>query len=76
MLQLCAEKDQSDRDKWEIIQKARHAAEQAVFLQTQSEGREQHIQQLETELTEVHTKQLTFLNLRSSSHELTEVHTK
>ena len=48
-----ADKDQSEREKWEIIQKARNAAEQAVFLQTQSEEREQHIQKLETELSEV-----------------------
>ncbi|KAL4221609.1 hypothetical protein ACF0H5_019866 [Mactra antiquata] len=51
--QLCVEKDQCDREKWEIIQKARHAAEQAVFLQTQSEGKQQHIQKLETELLEL-----------------------
>lgn len=50
-----AEKDQYDREKWEIIQKARHAAEQAVFLQTQSESREQHIAKLEIELSEVLT---------------------
>ncbi|XP_053379298.1 kazrin-like isoform X2 [Mercenaria mercenaria] len=50
--QLCAEKEHCDREKWEIIQKARHAAEQAVFLQTHSEEREKHIQKLELELTE------------------------
>lgn len=58
-LQLVAEKDQCDREKWEIIQKARHAAEQAVYLQTQSESREQHISKLETELSEVGKGKLT-----------------
>ncbi|XP_060597921.1 kazrin-like [Ruditapes philippinarum] len=51
--QLCVEKEHCDREKWDIIQKARHAAEQAVFLQTHSEEREKHIHKLETELIEL-----------------------
>ncbi|XP_052759830.1 kazrin-like isoform X2 [Mya arenaria] len=51
--QLVGEKDQCDREKWEIIQKARQAAEQAVYLQSQSEDREEHIAKLEAELIEL-----------------------
>ncbi|XP_052284093.1 kazrin-like isoform X3 [Dreissena polymorpha] len=51
--QLLIEKDQWDHEKWEIIQKARQAAEQAVYLQTQSESREDHICKLENEITEL-----------------------
>ena len=48
-----AEKEDSEREKWEIIQKARHAAEQAVYLQTEAEDREQHVQKIEVQLADV-----------------------
>lgn len=51
--QLAAEKETCEREKWEIIQKARHAAEQAIFLQQQLEAQEQHSNKLDGEIFEL-----------------------
>ena len=53
VLQLAVEKDTCEREKWEIIQKARHAAEQAIYLQQQLEVQEHHSQKLDGEIMEV-----------------------
>lgn len=51
--QLATEKETCEREKWEIIQKARHAAEQAIYLQQQLEAQEHHSNKLDTEILEL-----------------------
>ena len=51
--QLAMEKEACEREKWEIIQKARNAAEQAIYLQQKLEAQEQHSDKLDGEILEV-----------------------
>ncbi|XP_041377484.1 kazrin-like isoform X2 [Gigantopelta aegis] len=54
--QLAMEKEESEREKWEIIKKAREAAERAVILRSQLDAKDQTIKKLEAELTELKDK--------------------
>lgn len=47
--QLAMEKDETEREKWEIIKKAREAAERSMLLRTQLDAREQTIIELQEE---------------------------
>ena len=47
------EKEESEREKWEIIKRARESAERAVVLRTQLDAREQTIRELQDEIAKV-----------------------
>ena len=47
------EKEESEREKWEIIKRARESAERAVVLRTQLDAREQTIRELQDEVAKV-----------------------
>ena len=53
MWQLALEKEESEREKWEIIKRARESAERAVVLRTQLDAREQTIRELQDEVAKV-----------------------
>ncbi|KAL3861124.1 hypothetical protein ACJMK2_007193 [Sinanodonta woodiana] len=48
--QLVTEKEDSDRQRWEIIRRAQDAVKKVVLLQTQNDAQEQHIRKQEAEL--------------------------
>ncbi|CAG5128306.1 unnamed protein product, partial [Candidula unifasciata] len=50
--QFAKEKEMVEREKWEIINRAKDAAERAMFLKAQLESKEQSIKELEAELKE------------------------
>uniref|UniRef100_A0A0B7B8G1 SAM domain-containing protein n=1 Tax=Arion vulgaris TaxID=1028688 RepID=A0A0B7B8G1_9EUPU len=50
--QFAKEKEHVERDKWEIINKAKDAAERALFFKSQLDTKEQSIKELEAELKE------------------------
>lgn len=52
-LQLAMEKEESEREKWEIIKRARESAERAVLLRAQLDAREQTIKELQDEVAKV-----------------------
>ncbi|KAK7471431.1 hypothetical protein BaRGS_00035919, partial [Batillaria attramentaria] len=51
--QLAMEKEESEREKWEIIKKARESAERAVVLRTQLDAKEQTIAELQDEIAKL-----------------------
>ena len=51
--QMALEKEASEREKWEILKKAREAAERAVALRAELDHKEALTRQLETDLGEV-----------------------
>ncbi|ESO90452.1 hypothetical protein LOTGIDRAFT_123321, partial [Lottia gigantea] len=61
--QLVTEKEESEREKWEIIKKARDSAERVVILRAQLDSKETQIKKLEAELVEVRKHQHLQLSL-------------
>ncbi|XP_050412103.2 kazrin isoform X2 [Patella vulgata] len=51
--QLVLEKEESEREKWEIIKKARESAERVVLLRAQLDSKDQQIKQLEADIVEI-----------------------
>nr|KAG5688894.1 hypothetical protein BaRGS_016462 [Batillaria attramentaria] len=51
--QLAMEKEESEREKWEIIKKARESAERAVVLRTQLDAKDQTIAELQDEIAKL-----------------------
>ncbi|XP_025079901.1 kazrin-like [Pomacea canaliculata] len=51
--QLAMEKEESEREKWEIIKRARESAERAVLLRAQLDAREQTIKELQDEVAKL-----------------------
>lgn len=52
-LQLAQEKEESEREKWEILQRARETSERCLEFKTEVDLRNQQIKKLEVELAEV-----------------------
>ena len=52
-LQLAQEKEESEREKWEILQRARETSERCMEFKTEVDLKSQQIKKLEIELAEV-----------------------
>ena len=52
-LKLAQEKEDSEREKWEILQRARETSERCMEFKTEVDLKNQQIKKLEVELAEV-----------------------
>ena len=50
---MAMEKESSEREKWEILKKAREATERAVMIRSELDAKEERIVQLEGQLRQV-----------------------
>lgn len=50
---LASEKEDVEREKWEIIKRAREAAERSVMLQSKLDSKEKLVQKMQSDLSEV-----------------------
>lgn len=53
LLKLAQEKEESEREKWEILQRARETSERCMEFKTEVDLKNQQIKKLEVELAEV-----------------------
>ena len=53
LIQLAQEKDDSEREKWEIVKRARDAAERALSLRTECDQKDKEIRDLRADLNKV-----------------------
>ena len=53
-LQLAVEKEDCEREKWEILKKAKEATERAYSLKTELDQKDESFRKMSAELTEVY----------------------
>ena len=53
LFQFAIEKEECEHDKWEILKRARDAAERSVALRAELDLKDQHIKRLDTQLAQV-----------------------
>ena len=55
---MAMEKESSEREKWEILKKAREATERAVMIRSELDAKEERIVQLEGQLRQVGLREI------------------
>lgn len=56
--QFAKEKEEMEKEKWEIITKAKDAIERAMFFKAELDVKEENIRELETQLKEVSGREI------------------